>query len=112
MLKQYIIIPKKPKMSIGKVASQATHASYMALKYESFWTRKRWERTGQCVIVLQCKDSSQLMGIAKYFEQWNILHHIYIDEGFTEVNMGDATALATGIIRESDQWMFDTLKML
>ena len=31
MLKQYIFIPIKPKMSKGKIASQSCHASYMGL---------------------------------------------------------------------------------
>lgn len=29
---QYVIIPRKPKMSTGKIASQTAHATYMALE--------------------------------------------------------------------------------
>lgn len=111
MLKQYIIIPKRPKMSPGKVASQVAHASYMALKSENKKRLNLWEISGQCVIVLECKDTTQLMGIAKYFEQWKIKHYLYIDEGMTEVDMGTPTALSTGIIPEDKQWMFSTLRL-
>ncbi|MCH7902805.1 hypothetical protein IIC68_03560, partial [archaeon] len=58
-----------------------------------------------CVIVKQCKNSIELFGIAKYLEQWDIPHHLYIDEGITEVNMGTPTALATGIFTEDQFWM-------
>ena len=109
-LKQYVIVPKKPKMSIGKVASQVSHATYMALNKTDKLVKSKWEQEGMCVIVLQCKDTQQLMGIAKYFEQWNVPHHLYIDEGMTEVSMGTPTALATGVLPENKHWMLSTLK--
>ena len=111
MLKQFIIIPKKPKMSIGKVASQTAHASFMSLEKENKELIEQWKISGQCVIVLQCKDTNQLFGIATYLEQWDVVNHLYIDEGMTEVDMGTPTALATGIIPEDKQWMFSTLKL-
>jgi len=70
-----------------------------------------WEKTGMCVIVLQCKNEIKLHGIAKYLDQWGIPYHLYIDEGMTEISMGTATALATGIIEEDKQWMFETMKL-
>lgn len=109
--KQYVIVPKKPKMSIGKIASQVTHATFMALEQEDNNVIKKWKNEGMCVIVLQCKDSIQLFGIAKYLEQWKIKHHLYIDEGLTEVDMGTPTALATGIFTENMNWMLSTLKL-
>ena len=116
-LKQFVIIPKKPKMSKGKIASQACHATYMALENQKDIAQgsktpiEEWKKSGMCVIVLQCKDSNQLMGIAKYLEQWKIPHHLYIDEGLTEVNMGTPTALATGVMTEDQFWMLQTLEL-
>ena len=111
-LKQFVIIPKKPKMSKGKIASQACHATFMALeKQTDKFLINDWKNSGMCVIVLKCKDRVQLLGIALYFAEWKIPHHLYIDEGFTEVSMGTPTALATGVLTEDQFWMLSKLKM-
>jgi len=109
--KQYVIIPKRPKMSTGKIASQTAHATFMALEQTDKKLIETWKKSGMCVIVLECKNSKQLFGIAKYFEQWKIPNHLYIDEGITEVDMGTATALATGILTEDQFWMLSQLDL-
>ena len=110
--KQFVIIPKKPKMSTGKIASQTAHATFMALEKQTDKSLiNDWKNSGMCVIVLKCKNTQQLFGIAKYFEQWNIPHHPYIDEGLTEVPMGTLTALATGVLTEDQFWMLNQLEL-
>ena len=123
--KQFVIIPKKLKMSLGKACSQTAHATFMAIenqknehlhnKEEDFSEHldliKTWKENGMCVIVLQCDTTEQLMGIAKYLEQWKVPHHLYIDEGLTEVKMGTPTCLATGVITKDKYWMFETLEL-
>jgi len=120
--KQFVIVPKKPKMSKGKIASQVAHATFMALENqrvsdgdrslkETMKLQYEWRHNGMCVIVKQCKDEIKLQGIAKYLEQWKVPHHIYIDEGITEVEMGTATALATGVLPEEYFWMFSTMEL-
>lgn len=123
-LKQYVVVPKKPKMSPGKIASQVAHATFMALRKQdkivydwdnrenpmivsrSEWDNiDEWEKNGMCVIVLQCKTTEQLSNIAKYFEQWEIPHHLYIDEGLTEIDPMTPTALATGVLPEDKHWV-------
>lgn len=116
MLKQYVIVPKKPKMSPGKIASQVAHATYMAMrKFQKwdwfFWKETKWRRTGMCVIVLECKNTEQLLSADKYLDQWKIPHHLYIDEGHTEVDALTPTALATGVVPEDKQWMFEQYKL-
>jgi peptidyl-tRNA hydrolase len=129
MRKQYIVIPKNIKMSPGKLASQAVHASFMGLEahkehivkdylspfggtMEQGDRRiKQWKVEGQCVIVCQAKDVTQLIGLNEYCKQWKIPCHLYVDEGHTEVACGQITAFATGIIEESDQWMFEKLEL-
>lgn len=119
--KQFVIIPKRPKMSPGKIASQAVHASFMALENQmdsillsgdlATPITELWKENGQCVIVLQCKDTSALMSAAKYLEQWDVPNHLYIDEGHTEVDALTPTALATGILEESQWWMLEQFKL-
>ena len=128
--KQYVIVPKQPKMSPGKIASQVAHATFMALEKQrpkTFQLRDdngeltnkhvlgqyiidKWKRYGMCVVVLKCKDATQLMGIAKYLDQWNVINHMYIDEGMTEVHMGTPTALATAVLNKKDFWMLSNLE--
>ncbi len=109
--KQFVIVPKKPKMSKGKIASQVAHSTFMALENQK--DKKlinEWRDNGMCVIVLQCKDSLELLGINKYLDQWKIPNHLYIDEGLTEVNMGTPTALSTGVMTEEQFWMLGTMR--
>ena len=124
MLKQFIILPYSPHMTTGKIASQVCHASFMALEQvrknlsdsQGYMVDEdhlitEWKNTGMCVITLGCSTSQQLLGIAEYFKQWKIIHHLYIDEGMTEIEMGTPTALATGIIKPDQQWMLSHLKL-
>lgn len=110
-LKQFVIIPKKPRMSAGKIASQTAHATFMALEKTNKKLIEEWKNKGMCVIVLECENTLNLMGISKYLEQWKIPHHLYIDEGITEIPMGTPTALATGVLKEDQHWIFQTLKL-
>jgi len=111
MLKQYVLVSKKPKMSPGKIASQVAHATFMALEKESRAVINRWKREGMCVIVLECKDIQQLRDTDTYLTSWNVIHHLYIDEGMTEVPAMTPTALATGILADDKQWMVSQFKM-
>ncbi len=110
--KQFVIVPKRPRMSKGKIASQVAHSTFMAL--ENQINKKLindWKKNGMCVIVLQCETSLELFGIAKYLEQWDIPNHLYIDEGITEVNMGTPTSLATGVMTEEQFSMLGTMDL-
>ncbi len=109
--KQFVIVPKRPKMSKGKMASQVAHATFMALENTDKKLIEDWKKSGMCVIVLECKNEIKLYGIAKYLEQWKIPNHLYIDEGITEIEMGTATALATGVMTEEQYWMLSQLKL-
>jgi len=109
--KQFVIIPKDPKMSAGKIASQTAHATFMALEKTNKKLIEEWKVNGMCVIVLECETPLQLMGIAKYLDQWKVSNHLYIDEGLTEVGMGTPTALATGVLTEEYFWMLSQLKL-
>jgi len=129
--KQFVIVPKRPKMSKGKIASQVSHSTFMALENQKEvhnttlhkhkpdchcedckWNNiELWKNEGMCVIVLECPTQQELFGIAEYCKQWKIPHHLYIDEGITEIPMGTATAFATGVLSEEFHWMFSQLKL-
>lgn len=110
--KQFIIVPKRPKMSPGKIASQVAHATFMALeKQKNKRIIQEWKKSGMCVIVLECPSPLQLFGISKYLDEWKIVNHLYIDEGITEVSMGTPTALATEVLGPEWHWIFKTMRL-
>ena len=114
--KQFVIVPKNPRMSKGKIASQVAHATFMALEQQRK-TKKgkeiitKWKQSGMCVIVLECPTQVELMNIKTYCEQWDIQSHLYIDEGITEITMGTATAFATGVVEQEQFWIMSQLKL-
>ena len=110
--KQYVIVPKRPRMSKGKIASQVAHATFMALEKDKDNPYKElWKIEGMCVIVLEAKDTNHLNDIAKYLDQWNIPHHLYIDEGLFGCDPFTPTALATGVLTENQFWYFDQMEL-
>jgi len=110
--KQYIVVPKKPKMSKGKIASQVAHATFMALEKDKKNPNiELWKVEGMCVIVLECKDTNQLMAIDRYMEQWGVPHHMYVDEGLFGCDPFTPTALATGVLMEHQAWFLKEMKL-
>lgn len=114
MLKQYVFLIDK--MATGKAASQTAHATFMALdKQRVIDFKKRhvpssvneWRIKGMCVVVLKVPSLARLRDVEKYCKDWNIIHHLYNDES----EALKPTCLATGIIKEDDQWMFNRFKL-
>ena len=109
--KQYVFIPESLKMSPGKLGSQVAHATYLSLEKENKILIEKWKNSGMCVIVLKCKNTLHLNNTAQYLKQWNIKHHLYIDEGLTEVLPMTPTCLATGILTEKDWWFLEVFEL-
>ena len=110
--KQFVIVPKKSKMSKGKIASQTCHATFMALENQK--DKKliaKWKKKGMCVIVLQCNNELQLNNLDKYLKDWKIPHHMYVDEGLYGCEPFTSTAVATGVLTEEYFWMFETMEL-
>lgn len=111
-LVQYVFVPKKPKMSPGKIASQVAHCTFIALDYEDEKLKTEWKHNGMCVIVLQVKDQIELHNVNYYLGQEKIYHASYNDEGYTEVPPFTMTAVATGIIdKEKEGWRFGKFEL-
>lgn len=115
MLKQYVFIPKN--MKTGKACSQVAHATFLALDKENERTLRScqwdtdivllWKESGMCVIVLEVENWQRLRDVEKYCKDWKIIHHLYNDES----EALKPTCLATGIIKDEDQWMFSKFKL-
>ena len=109
--KQYVILPAELGMSTGKAVSQGCHAAHMALKMENPDKILVWEAKGQCVLVCRVKTIAALKDTLMYLRDAGITCHLYIDEGYTEVDAFTPTALATGIIEPDKYWIFDKLEL-
>lgn len=96
-----IVVPLEPAMSPGKVASQAAHAAMIAgLKSQTHEGFVSWMLGGMKKIVLECSDSLDLAGYAGDANRAGLVTHLVVDEGFTEIPFGTATALAIGPANE------------
>ncbi len=114
--KQMIILNKSLKMSLPKSCAMTAHSSYLALKEQEKTAEgkkliNKWLKNGECVIVLEAYNSAQLLGIEKYLNRKKIPVQVYIDEGITEVAMGESTCLATGVLTEEESEFLSTMNL-
>ena len=97
--KQVIVLRKDLKLSMGKAAAQACHASveafHMICKAREELAHA-WLRNGAKKVVLSCKDGKQLKELHKRAKELNLPHALIADAGLTEIPRGTFTALAIG----------------
>lgn len=97
---QYIILNKGAKMSTGKAAAQAAHASveaYIATPDNN--TKRVWHKGGHYMkVVLEAQDADDLIVKQKYIEDRGFATKLIIDEGRTEIDPFTPTALGVEIL--------------
>lgn len=101
--KQVILIRTDLKMSKGKTAAQAAHASVDAcmrvIRQDNVLKTKvfdSWRRAGAKKIVLKVADDSELQRYKTSAERAGIKCSIVKDAGMTEIPPGTYTAVALG----------------
>lgn len=96
----YVILNGELKMSGGKAAAQAVHAVMMlnSLHRQDFMSD--FKRT---VIILEAKNTQQLLNLKEYLGNADIDSEYYIDEGVNEVDVYSITALAVAPIEREDK---------
>ena len=95
-MKQAIIIRKDIKMSTGKIAAQASHASLGAYKKASYLTKKQWELTGQKKIVLKTDNLQTLRDLFMTAKTQKLPVALIKDAGKTQIPEGTTTCLGIG----------------
>jgi PTH2 family peptidyl-tRNA hydrolase len=97
--KQVVIVRTDVKMSKGKLAVQASHASVSALeetrKSHRDWVRS-WLDEGQKKVVAKVKDLESLKKLEKLADEVGIPNALIEDRGLTELPPGTITALGIG----------------
>jgi len=97
--KQVIIIRSDLKMSCGKAAAQACHASVSAAEKTrkvnlSLW--RDWMEEGQRKIILKVASEKEILEVKGKAEESRIPAALISDMGLTELPPGTVTALGIG----------------
>ncbi len=95
-MKQAIVIRADLKMSAGKAAAQACHASLGAYLKTNPALRRIWERTGAKKIVLSANSLLGLKSLQQKATKQKIPCFLVTDAGMTEIAPGTITALGIG----------------
>lgn len=95
-MKQAIIIISNLKMSKGKMASQASHASVEAVLKSEKSKVDEWRSQGMKKIVLKVKDEKELFEYKYMAEREKLTTALIKDAGLTEFKEPTITCLAIG----------------
>jgi peptidyl-tRNA hydrolase len=97
-MKQFIIIRKDliDIAPIGKMMSQACHASVGACRLVSTSDLTDWQSTGETKITLSVKNEFQILKIIDKLNEANIPHSKIIDEGRTVFDGPTLTCVGVG----------------
>jgi len=95
-MKQVIVIRSDLKMSTGKLAAQACHASLGSYKSADAQIIKKWEAEGSKKVVVKVKDLKELFEIQELVKSMDIPYYIVTDAGHTELPRSTITCLGIG----------------
>ncbi len=90
------------KLSKGKMAAQAAHASISSYRAAKREYRKAWLREGQKKVVLKVGSEKEIYELKEKAEKMKLPFAIVRDAGLTEIPAGTVTAIGIGPAREED----------
>ncbi len=102
MYKQVIVIRRDLKLSKGKLAAQAAHASLDSYKKADEKTKKEWEQQGEKKVVVRVESLKELLDVFKKAMDMGLPCSLIKDAGKTELSPGTVTALGIGPCRDND----------
>ena len=100
MHKQVIVMRLDLKLSKGKIAAQASHASLEAYKRTNPRLRHTWESSGSKKVVLKVRDLRALKNLHMKALKLKLPCALIRDAGHTEIRAGTITCLGIGPARE------------
>jgi len=95
-LKQVILVRKDLKLSKGKMAAQASHASVEAVLESNRADVSTWRSQGMKKSVLAVADKSELLKFKQSAKDAGLIVALITDAGRTHLEPGTITCLAIG----------------
>lgn len=94
--KQCMVIREDLKLSKGKAAAQAAHASILSYELATVRDRKKWKSQGQKKVVLKVNSLAEIYKLEKEAKKLGLPFAIVEDAGLTEIPPGTVTAIGIG----------------
>ena len=94
--KQCIVLRADLKLSKGKAAAQAAHASILSYDLATMRDRKKWKEQGQKKVVLKVNTLDEIYNLKYESEKFDLPVAIVEDAGLTEIPPGTVTAIGIG----------------
>lgn len=95
-MKQVIVVRNDLKMSKGKLAAQACHASLGAYKKANSNNIREWERDGEKKVILRVDSLEELFLIKEIAKKLNLPNYLVRDAGRTHLPESTITCLGIG----------------
>lgn len=106
----YIFLNKSLKMSVGKAAAQAAHATVMSVIATDGTGHMEWLNSPhRTIIVLEARDEAHMKNVRAYLAERKVSSVRIIDEGVNEIDPHVWTALATCILDKDAQYVKDVM---
>jgi PTH2 family peptidyl-tRNA hydrolase len=94
--KQVILVRDDLKLTKGKMAAQASHASVAAVLKSHKDDLKKWQEQGMKKVVLKVKDIQELQAYKAKAEDAGLVVSLISDAGHTHLEPGTVTCLGIG----------------
>lgn len=94
--KQCMVIREDLKLSKGKAAAQAAHASLLSYERATARDRKKWKTQGQKKVILKVNSLEDIYKLKEEAEKLGLPFVIVEDAGLTEIPSGTVTAIGIG----------------
>lgn len=101
-LKQVILVRQDLKLSKGKMAAQASHASVDAVLKADESVVKRWREAGMKKVVLKVPDEKTLVEFFQRAKSEGLPSALITDAGHTHVAPGTKTCVGVGPADEEE----------
>lgn len=96
MMKQVIVVRNDLKMTKGKLAAQACHASLGAYKRADSNIIREWELDGEKKVIVKVNSLEELFEIKEIAKKNNIPNYLVRDAGRTQLPASTITCLGIG----------------
>jgi peptidyl-tRNA hydrolase, PTH2 family len=101
-MKQAILVRTDLKMTKGKIAAQAAHASVEATLKSDKTVVSSWRREGMKKIVLKIKDKAELYKYIEAAKMEGLTTSVITDAGHTQLEPGTVSCGAIGPAKDTE----------